>query len=410
MIKTSIDRYRRHIQSKKEQINVAQCVEGIRPQPFISDQAAYLSKWRSCVLTRGGVYTKGWSETPIYEAYGSNPLWVKAYNRVWDTTIGVPKQWITILKENKVRLLHAHHGMFAINFLSLARRFQIPLVVSFYGYDASGFPSSSPINASRLIGLFSESTLVIAMSKNMKEDLIHWGCPEKKILIHHTGVDLDRFPYRPKRLTKPCATILCVCDFTPKKGIYNLIKAFKGVLHSVENINLRIIGSPITDGREEYDRVLQLIQAECLENWITFVGRVDHFELAEEYRQADLFVLASATAPDGSKEGIPAVLMEAQSIGLPVISTYHAGISEAVVHEETGYLVKENDINALEKALIALLTNRYKRETMGRRGRLLMETNFDVRKQRIHLEEIYDYAAGDTHLVPRDDPPAHFPL
>jgi len=363
---------------------VAQCIEGTRPQPFISDQAAYLDRYRSIVLTRHGIFQPGWNDTPIVTAY---PTGRRSY--------GVPGDFSSAIKKYEPRLLHAHHGMFAPDFLALKRKTGLPLIVSFYGFDASGFPNSSPENSSKLRQLFKDAALIVAMSTDMKNDLQYWGCPVEKIVIHRTGVDLERFRYRPPLELRSRTTLLCVCDYSPKKGVLELLAAFKLAFEEFKHLQLRIVGSPITIAKEEYARALEYIEHNGLTNNVTLVPRVDYFQIPEEYQQADLFILPSVTAPDGSKEGVPAVLMEAQSTGLPVISTYHAGISEVVLDGKSGYLVKEHDVISLVSSICQLLNEREKWEAFGRCGREWMEKQFDIRQSRQDLERIYDLVVGN---------------
>ena len=73
---------------------------------------------------------------------------------------------------------------------------------------------------------------------------------------------------------------------------------------------------------------------------------------------ADLFCAASLEASNGDVEGIPNTLKEAMATGVPVISTYHAGIPELITNNQEGVLVKENNVDELADALEFMLTNR----------------------------------------------------
>ena len=69
--------------------------------------------------------------------------------------------------------------------------------------------------------------------------------------------------------------------------------------------------------------------------------------------EADVFLLPSVTGADGDMEGIPVALMEAMAVGIPVISTVHSGIPELVESGKSGWLVPENDAQALAERLAA---------------------------------------------------------
>jgi len=83
------------------------------------------------------------------------------------------------------------------------------------------------------------------------------------------------------------------------------------------------------------------------------------------------------------------VFLEAAASGLPVVSTNHGGIPEAVRHEETGLLVAEGNVRALRDALARLLTDRYLARRLGDAGREWVVRNFDINAQTPKLERLY---------------------
>jgi glycosyltransferase involved in cell wall biosynthesis len=103
-----------------------------------------------------------------------------------------------------------------------------------------------------------------------------------------------------------------------------------------------------------------------------------------------LLAAPSRTARDGDTEGLPTTVMEAAALGLPVVSTRHSGIPEAVVDGETGLLSAEGDRVGLAANLSRLLTDSELRDRLGRQARVLMAAKFDLIKQTARLEDIYD--------------------
>jgi glycosyltransferase involved in cell wall biosynthesis len=86
--------------------------------------------------------------------------------------------------------------------------------------------------------------------------------------------------------------------------------------------------------------------------------------------------------------------MEAAALGLPVVSTHHSGIPEAVLDGETGLLSAEGDRVGLAANLSRLLGDEGLREKLGQQARALMVARFDLRTQTARLEEIYDEVAA----------------
>src|SRR3546814_21143924 len=82
-----------------------------------------------------------------------------------------------------------------------------------------------------------------------------------------------------------------------------------------------------------------------LEKAIDFAGVLTHEQVYERMKHTRAFVQHSVTAAAGDSEGTPNSILEASAAGLPVVSTRHAGIKEAVRHEETGFLVEEHDVD-----------------------------------------------------------------
>ncbi len=108
----------------------------------------------------------------------------------------------------------------------------------------------------------------------------------------------------------------------------------------------------------------------------------------ELMKQADIFVHHSITASNGDQEGIPNVIMEAMATGLPIISTYHAGIPELITDEFNGYLVEEKDSEEYAKKIRKLLTEDISFIPLN--ARKTIEEKFNLKKQQIKLNSIYE--------------------
>src|SRR5690606_38622082 len=101
---------------------------------------------------------------------------------------------------------------------------------------------------------------------------------------------------------------------------------------------------------------------------ITWLGPRPQDQVLAQYRAADLFVLPCRIGGDGDRDGLPNVLMEAQSQGVAVISTDISGVPELVAHEATGLLVPERDPAALAAAIAALIADPARRAALGAAG------------------------------------------
>jgi glycosyltransferase involved in cell wall biosynthesis len=116
-----------------------------------------------------------------------------------------------------------------------------------------------------------------------------------------------------------------------------------------------------------------------LDRQIEWRGARPQPEVLAAYRDADLFVLAAKVAKDGDRDGLPNVLLEAQSQTLPCIATCLPGIAELIEDEVTGLLVSPDDPHALARALERLTRSPELRSRLGVAGEARVRRDFDMR-------------------------------
>ena len=108
-------------------------------------------------------------------------------------------------------------------------------------------------------------------------------------------------------------------------------------------------------------------------------------------QRADVFLHPSVvdSARGGGEGGAPTTIIEAQALGMPVVSTLHCDIPNVTVPGESAVLVPERDAGALADALRELLDHPERWEAMGRAGRAHVEANHDVAAEVGTLERRY---------------------
>jgi len=152
-------------------------------------------------------------------------------------------------------------------------------------------------------------------------------------------------PERPRAPGEPLR-ILAAGRFVPKKGFLVLLTACALLKARGTPFTARIVGDgPLREGLISDCRVLGL------EQYVEFPGWLPEERLRAEYARADLFCCPSVEAPDGDRDGLPNVLVEAMSTGLPAVGSNLSGIPEAIGHDETGLLVPPGNGIALANAL-----------------------------------------------------------
>ncbi len=215
----------------------------------------------------------------------------------------------------------------------------------------------------------------------------------KVSLLYH-GLDLARFTKIEPRYsdndgssTDQPVTVLSVGRAVEKKGYDVLLQALSELPGTLNWRLIHIGGGAILDQLRQQARDLGIIER------ISWRGACAQEEVLEHYRRADLFALTSLIAQDGDRDGLPNVLMEAQTQGLACLSTTVSAIPELIDHEKTGLLVAPGNVAATTAALQRLITSPELRAKLGRAGQQRMHANFS------HEAGIDDLAARfDLHL------------
>ena len=284
-------------------------------------------------------------------------------------------------------LIHAHFGVCGALALPLARATRTPLIVTFHGLDACMSDDyarrdslSTRVYLQRREQLKQQTHTFIAVSEFIRQKLLTQGFPDSKIRVHYIGIDTDRFQADPSIDREP--VVLFVGRLTEKKGCEFLIRAMTQVQGHYPEAQLVVIG----DGtlRPELEALAQT----HLTNY-QFLGRQSSDQVREWMNKAYVLAAPSVTTAIGDSEGLPMVILEALAMGLPVVSTYHAGIPEAVVPQKTGLLSAERDVSGLADSLMQLLKQPDLWQQMHQQGPQQVRDRFDLSDQVRRLESIY---------------------
>lgn len=289
------------------------------------------------------------------------------------------------LREQEINVVHAHFGTNGVLIAPLCKQLHIPLIVTFHGFDISSAPLRWPAYRKQLKLLFEQITYAIAISEEMVNRLVAIGCPRHKIKLSYLGVPLTEFPFVDRTNHTQPLVFLHAGRLTAKKGVPDLVRAFKQAFPLAGEAELWIAGEG-----EEHAQVKQAMKGKGSSR-IKLLGRLSHEELQMTRSKADVFVLNCRTDKAGTKEGLPISILEACSTGLPVISTRHAGIPEAIQSEQTGFLINEYDHNALVEVL-KKMTNVSIRLRMSRNARAFMEEKFALDQCNEKLNVLYKAA------------------
>lgn len=281
-------------------------------------------------------------------------------------------------------VLHAHFGPVGNNFRFARALWKAPLVVTFHGYDFCVVPRER--GADVYHELFRVVDVVTVNAAYTRDRVAELGCLRERIHNLHVGLNPEQFAFR-ERVRRPGepVRVLSVGRLVEKKGVEYAIRAVAQARAKFPNLRYDIIG----DGPLRAD-LEKLVDELDLRQNVFLHGAKDAQAIQQFMADAHIFTLPSVTAANGDQEGTPVSLMEAQSAGLPVLSTLHSGIPEVVLQNESGFLLPERDVAGLAGKLIFLIENPDVCASMGRRGRQHVEAEFDLRKLNRDLVGIYE--------------------
>ena len=210
---------------------------------------------------------------------------------------------------------------------------------------------------------------------------------ESKLICISNGIDTNYFsPHAVKndrRALNLPEGVLCVtvANFRAEKAYSFQLDILKRLYGTIERLNFVWVGK----GPEE-----QLLRRKAddlgIGDRIHFAGAVE--DVRPFLRVSDVFILSS------KEEGMPRALMEAMSMGLPVLATRVGGVSEVIDDGRTGILVEYPDVDAAAGKLSQLASNEALRKRIGDAARTSICTTFDVNTMADRFVSFYMAIAG----------------
>lgn len=208
--------------------------------------------------------------------------------------------------------------------------------------------------------------------------------------LSYHGLDLDRFPHfegvRPTRNGADAfdpVRIVSVGRAVKKKGYDVLLKALAKLPPDL-HWHFTHIG-----GGDELKNLKAISEELGLQKRITWKGALDQRDVLEHYRASDLFSLACRVTSDGDRDGLPNVMVEAASQGLPVVSTTVSGIIELFENETNSLLVQSEDPDQLSGALDRMIRDPQLRARLAAAAEMKVRNDFDYRNSIRDLDQLF---------------------
>jgi glycosyltransferase involved in cell wall biosynthesis/ubiquinone/menaquinone biosynthesis C-methylase UbiE len=293
-------------------------------------------------------------------------------------------QTMRVARRQRVEIIHVHwvlpNGPVAA---FVAKLLRIPFVVSLHGSDIY------VAHRKRLFGavagwVFRQAAAVTACSSELREAAIALGAPEQRTYLLPWGADPAIFQPRAQGKEQETVTIAALGRMVPKKGFDRLLEAWAEIAKQFPQARLRIGGDgPLLETlRNEAKRL-------GIDGQTDLPGRIPWDHAPDFLAAADLFALPSIRDRAGNIDGLPTVLLEAMSSGLPVVASDLGGIPLVVEDGANGYLIPPGDVDALAQRLRRLLRNKQERERLGKAARTSVVESFNWSNVARRLTKIF---------------------
>jgi phosphatidylinositol alpha-1,6-mannosyltransferase len=220
---------------------------------------------------------------------------------------------------------------------------------------------------------YSNADVVVCVSNFARRRMLDFGVNAPRVEVITNGADAHLFrplaPEVPQELRRKWKLerawiILTVGRLAKRKGQEIVIRALPRVLEGHPEVHYVMIGLPqIQTQLEQIAKDLDVLPH------VHFLGTVDDATLVSAYNACDLFAMTSLQQMDGDAEGYGIAVLEAALCGKPAVVSGESGLAEAVIHDQTGLLVPENDPEAVAEAILRMLGDDTARYWMGQQAR-----------------------------------------
>lgn len=281
-------------------------------------------------------------------------------------------------------IIHCHFGFEALTLLdNLENLDNHKIIIHFNGYDASMMMSKKSYLRKLHYYLTKKNVYTISCNQYFLDQFKYkYGIKVAHEFNLKYGVNIDStFIPNHNIIPNELPVFIQVASLSEKKGHEYTLHAFKKFIEitNIKKAKLYIIGNGY---REAFLKKL-VSELEIGEN-VYFLGTQTPEQVSEIFKRVNVFLHHSITDRYGDMEGIPVAIMEAMSMELPIVSTYHSGIPELVEDGVNGYLVREKDVDTYALKMADALK-------MGRLpiNRIKIINEFNLKDHNDKLHKIY---------------------
>ncbi len=299
----------------------------------------------------------------------------------WKIDLRVVRQMISYVRREKFNLIHTHSPRAGVVGALVSLRTGVPLIHHVHSPTARDTESRfrNALNSFTEKLCFARASRLIPVSASLEQYLLDRGLRAKKIRPVLNGVpvqkDIDVLRYVGQTLV-----LGTVALFRPRKGTEVLIQSLSRLRRAGLDVRMLAVGPFETP---EYEKSVRALVSELdLDDAITWTGFTT--EVFAQFSNMHAFVLPSLYG-----EGMPMVVLEAMSAGLPVISTTVEGIPEVIREGREGLLVPPDDVGALVAAVTRITDKVVDLAELGQNGKERQRAHFSDESMAKGVANVY---------------------
>ncbi len=289
------------------------------------------------------------------------------------------------MRTNKIEIIHTHDFYTNIFGMFASQIFRVSLAIA-SKRETGGMRSKMQKRIEKFA--FRQANAIVANSEAVKKYLISEGIPVEKIKVIYNGLDLERLTPKTTDRKTICAELGLPTDENVKfitlvanlrhkvKNQPMFLRVAQKVLQKFPNAHFVLAGEG--ELREDLEKLAK--ELKIVEN-THFIGRCTQVP--------ELLSVSFAGVLTSFNEGFSNSILEYMAAKLPVVATNVGGASEAIIENETGFLVESDDDEAMANHLIELLENEEKSQKFGMKGREIVEEKFSCAAQLENTLKLY---------------------
>lgn len=296
------------------------------------------------------------------------------------------KNCVRFIKEKNIEIVHTHDFYTNVFGIAAARLAGVKLKIA-SKRETSGMRSKSQKTIENQI--FRIADAIVANSEAVKNYLINEEIAGDKIRVIYNGLDLERLKPQETNRRTICDSFGLPCDgramfVTLVANLRHTVKNQRMFLSAAQKVSEKIPDAHfVLAGEGDLKSDLERLARELkIERRTHFIGRCA--------RVPELLAVSSVGVLTSFAEGFSNSILEYMAANLPVVATDVGGASEAIIENETGFLVASDDAAAMASRLIELLRSEIKIVNFGETGRRRVEETFSVRRQLSQTLKLYE--------------------